>query len=445
MANVKQKLLTDKEARNATKSVTVGGVPGLILDVRKSGEKLSKTFLLRVQSNGISKKLTIGAYGTYSIAQAREIAKDWLDKIKAGIDPKAEIKAKQEALVKKAADELTVEAMLRQFLAFEESRGRWSTRGRQTHTEKADGWIRNHMSDELKSMPAKDLTPEFLAEEYREKWLTMRTTPEKCIGEIKRAYDWAIALKKVPNMTNPAAITWALGHLLPASKMRPARSHMPHLPPERMPELFADMMEHAGAAPSALLFAILTCSRIDNCLSLRWEQVDFDRMVITIPRDEMKVKGLSFDRQTPLSPQAAAILKSLPRFPINEGEEDFVWRSFLDRKSIHLNEATIRSLIRRASAEQLLKSGKGYTDPVEVDAKGLPRIATPHGLARASFDTWANNPKQFNHPPYDKDIVEACLDHFSPKYGGAYMRAYPLEDMRAILNDWADYCYSKFQ
>lgn len=46
MANVKQKLLTDKEASNATKSMPVGGVPGLIFDVRKSDEKLSKAFLL---------------------------------------------------------------------------------------------------------------------------------------------------------------------------------------------------------------------------------------------------------------------------------------------------------------------------------------------------------------------------------------------------------------
>lgn len=140
----------------------------------------------------------------------------------------------------------------------------------------------------------------------------------------QRAFDWAIALKKLPNLINPADIRGALGHLLPAQKMRPRLSHMPHLPPERMPEFFKDISARTGVTSRALLFAILTCSRIDNCLSLRWSQVDLDKMVITIPREEMKVKGLAFDRQTPLSLQAADILRNLPRFPVVPGEPDYV-------------------------------------------------------------------------------------------------------------------------
>lgn len=442
MANIKQKLLTDREAKAAHKSVTVGGVPGLILSVTERNGRVSKNFVLRVQANGKSKKYSIGAYGLYSLAQAREIAKDWLVKIKSGTDPKAEIRAKTAESTRPQYD-ITVEQLLREFIAFEEARGRWSTRGLQTHAEKADGWIRNHMSSKLRATPAIELTADILAAEYKDKWLTMRSTPEKCIGEIKRAFDWAIALKKLPNLINPADIRGALGHLLPAQKMRPRLSHMPHLPPERMPEFFNDMSARSGVTSRALLFAILTCSRIDNCLSLRWNQVDLDKMVITIPREEMKVKGLAFDRQTPLSPQAADIIRNLPRFPVAPGEPNFVWRSFFERKSGHLSDTSLRALIRRASFEKSHSGTVGYTDPVEVDVKGLPRIATPHGLARASFDTWANNPKQFGHPLFDKDIVEACLDHFSPKYGGAYMRAYPLEDMREIMDQWADYCYSQ--
>ena len=296
MANIKQKLLTDREAKAAHKSVTVGGVPGLILSVTERNGRVSKNFVLRVQANGKSKKYSIGAYGLYSLAQAREIAKDWLVKIKSGTDPKAEIRAKTAESTRPQYD-ITVEQLLREFIAFEEARGRWSTRGRQTHAEKADGWIRNHMSSKLRATPAIELTADILAAEYKDKWLTMRSTPEKCIGEIKRAFDWAIALKKLPNLINPADIRGALGHLLPAQKMRPRLSHMPHLPPERMPEFFNDMSARSGVTSRALLFAILTCSRIDNCLSLRWNQVDLDKMVITIPREEMKVKGLAFDRR----------------------------------------------------------------------------------------------------------------------------------------------------
>lgn len=55
MANIKQKLLTDREAKAAHKSVTVGGVPGLILSVTERNGRVSKNFVLRVQANGKSK------------------------------------------------------------------------------------------------------------------------------------------------------------------------------------------------------------------------------------------------------------------------------------------------------------------------------------------------------------------------------------------------------
>lgn len=134
MANIKQKLLTDKEAKAAKKSVAVGGVPGLTLVVRDLNGRTSKTFVLRVQTNGKSKKYSIGTYGLYNIAQAREIAKDWLIKIRAGTDLKEEIRAKLAEQARPKYD-ITVEALLHEFLAFEESRGRWSTRGRQTHAD----------------------------------------------------------------------------------------------------------------------------------------------------------------------------------------------------------------------------------------------------------------------------------------------------------------------
>ena len=123
MANIRQKPLTDKEAKSASSSIAVGGVPGLTLRVRKSGASVSKTFVLRYQSNGSTKWFTIDAYGIYTLAQAREIAKDWLIKIKAGTDPKAEIRTKA-AVAERPQYDLTVEQLLREFIAFEESRGR---------------------------------------------------------------------------------------------------------------------------------------------------------------------------------------------------------------------------------------------------------------------------------------------------------------------------------
>ena len=295
------------------------------------------------------------------------------------------------------------------------------------------------MSAKFKAMNVTALTAQIVASEFGEKWQTMRTTPEKCIGELKRAIDWGIALNHIPPMANPADVTGALGHLLPTSSARPKKTHMPYLPPEFIPDFIALLAKKPGCASRALIFAILTTSRISNCLHLHWDQVNTSSKTITIPREEMKIKGLSFDRITPLSDQAVSILIGMPRFPLIEGKPNWVFRDFI-RGRDPISETSLHNLIRRMNSDT---PDHPFFDPNEFDAAGRHRLPTPHGLARASFETWAKNPSQFEHEEFDPDFIDACLDHFCPKYGGAYMRAYPLEDMRKILDAWAKYCFSK--
>ena len=422
--------LTSREVQCLTKTTAVGGVSGLTLRIRSDAEK---TWVLIKMLGGKRRSWKVGNFPKMTLSEARKKAAEMLSAIEAGEDPVEKEKPAP------ATTEVTVEQLLRMFIRAEDARGRWSTRGRQTHAEKADGWIRNHMSSKLKAMRVRDLTPAALADEFGELMLSMRSTPEKCIGEIKRAIDWGMALGHIPPMANPADVKGALGHLLPTAKNRPKKTHMPYLPPDKIPDFVAVLSQKSGCASRTLLFAMLTASRISNCLQLRWEQVDLDKMLIRIPREEMKVKGLSFDRVTPLSAQAVSILKGMPRFSTTGETPDWVFRDFVRAKD-PLSEATLRALIRRLSSEH---KDHEFFDPVEVDSAGRHRLPVPHGLARASFETWAKNPTAYGHELFDPDFIDACLDHFSPKYGGAYMRAYPLEDMRKILDAWADFCFSK--
>ena len=425
------RLLTAKEVNALTKTTAVGGVPGLCLRIRDHGDR---TYTLIKKSNGKTRQWTIGKSANISLADARKKATELLQQIEEGIDP-----VKKTNPLFSQPHKITVEQLLRMFIAAETERGRWTTKGRQTHAEKADGWIRNHMSAKFKATDITALTPQLVANEFGEKWQTMRTTPEKCIGELKRAIDWGIALNHIPSMINPADITGALGHLLPAASARPKRTHMPYLPPELIPDFIALLAQKQGCAARALIFAVLTTSRISNCLHLHWNQVDTSTKTITIPREEMKIKGLSFDRITPLSDHAISILSGMPRFPKTAGKPDWVFRDFV-RGRAPISETSLHNLIRRINSDT---PDHPFFDPNEFDAAGRHRLPTPHGLARASFETWAKNPSQFGHEEFDPDFIDACLDHFCPKYGGAYMRAYPLEDMRKILDAWAEYCFSK--
>ncbi len=421
--------LTDKAARAATKTIGVGLVPGLTLRVYKT----KKTFVLRITQNGVIKWLPIGTYGPMSIAEARRVAAAKLQEI----NNKGLLEV---APAPQRYDKYTVHDMLRDFIDSETERGRWDERGRQTHADKANGWIANHMSPEFLALPAIRLSPEIIKDEFGPLFLTMRSTPVKIVGEIRRAFTWAVAHKKVPFMANPAD-TKIIQSYLPSERKRPKRSHMPFLSPDRIPEFCAEVVRNKGAAARTLIFTILTCSRISNVLNLTWEQVDMNRKILTIKREDMKVKGLSFDRVTPLSEQAMAVLRGMPRFPTGPNEPDYIFRDFgFGRQP--LSETSLRNLIRRINHDRNQRDLKPFHDPVEVDSWGRPRPPTPHGLARASFETWANSPGLYEHEVFDQNMVEACLDHFNPAYGGAYMREYPVEDMRRILALWGEYCFS---
>ena len=147
--------LTDKAARAATKTVGVGLVPGLTLRVTKT----KKTFVLRITQNGIVKWLPIGTYGPMSIAEARRVAASKLHEI----ENKGLLEV---APAPQRYDKYTVHDMLRDFIDSETERGRWDERGRQTHADKANGWIANHMSPEFLALPAIRLSPEIIKDEF---------------------------------------------------------------------------------------------------------------------------------------------------------------------------------------------------------------------------------------------------------------------------------------
>ena len=421
--------LTDREAKNATRTVSVGLVPGLILRVTPT----NKTFVLRIRTAHQDRWITLGSLNDMTVAQARKTAQERLHTI--AQNPTHKVAAPKRAAL------YTVRQMLEEYIESETRRGRWDSRGRQTHADKAYGWIKNHMSHEFLSLPAAKLTPEHIRDEFGHLFLTMRSTPVKIVGEIKRAWSWSVAHKKIPFLANPAASDIVVS-FLPAKRQRPRQTHYPYLAPEQIPEFVTAVVAGRGVAPRVLLFCMLTCSRIGNVLSLTWPQIDLDEKVMSIPRQDMKVKGLSFDRVTPLSPWAIDILRGMPRFPLTRKDEpDYVFRDFVFDHT-HISETTLANFIRRLNHARKSAGLSTFHDPQEVDAQGRPRPPTPHGLSRASFETWANSPARYKHEIFDANMVEACLDHFNPAYGGAYMREYPLEDMRHILDLWGAYCYS---
>jgi integrase len=134
---------------------------------------------------------------------------------------------------------------------------------------------------------------------------------------------------------------------------------------------------------------------------MTWSEVDLDKALWTIPADRMKAGK---EHTVPLSKQAVAILKSLPRCG------DFIFPGAVEGKPLS-NMAMLQQL-------------RG------LDANGY----VPHGF-RSSFRDWAGDDTSF-----ERETIEFALAHKLPdKVEASYRRSTALNKRALLMEAWANY------
>ena len=428
--------ISEKKIKTLQKSSACGVVPGLWVKVvpLKNGE-LAKYFVLRERS--INRTFNLGKYPDMSLAEAFKKAAEWKEKVKQGVDPAKEEKERRDALrreresVCEALDILTFEKLIRQWIEFNENRGKWSKTSK-SKTEIWDGFFRNHIPESLRVCPVAQLTAQMFYDALAEKWRTMIDTPERILSDVRQAIDWAMRSEMIPPMINPCIVKdGKLGDLLPLD--RPAGGHEPALPPKRMPAFFKALMDLVPVSQTArcLAFAILTAARNTTAREATWDEIQQDdegNWLHVIPRERMKVKSekIPFENTPRIGFDGSQLI-----FPnINKGQ-----RSAFTRDAV-------RALIKRMHDKQRKIDGIGWVDPDQKDRTGKPRIVTLHGCARATFNTWAKDARGYGHKAFPRDLRESCLDHRNESYQCAYDREQALGDMREVFDAWGKFCCS---
>lgn len=436
--------MTEKKLRAITQETACGVVSGLYVRPRElSDGTIAKYFILRDRPSG--RVFQLGRYPQMSLSEAFAKAADWKGKLKEGIDPVAEAKAKRNLLKKDAQKQISLKEIIYQWIRFNEDRGRWKN-ALKPREAVWDGYCRNHLSEKLLNTPAVSVTAKMLADELTEKWRTMIDTPERILSDMKNAYSWGMRQKLIPVMLNPAQLKdGLLGDLLPLD--RPEGGHEPALPPKRMPEFFKALMVLVPVSQTArcLAFAILTAARNTTAREALWSEIQQDEdgnWLHIIPRERMKIKGekIPFDRKTPLCKEALELVMTAPRFPGDEN--DYLFPNINKGKRSPFSRDAVRALIKRMHNKQKKIDGIGWVDPEQKDRTGKPRIVTLHGCARATFNTWAKDAKGYGHKAFPRDLRESCLDHRNESYQCAYDREQALGDMREAFDAWGEFCLS---
>ena len=137
-------------------------------------------------------------------------------------------------------------------------------------------------------------------------WSSKTETASRLRGRIESILDWA-TVREFRTGDNPARWKGHLETLFPARSKVQKVEHHPALPYAQMGAFMASLKAQEGLGALAMQFTILTATRTGEAIGARWDEIDLDAGVWTIPGSRMKAGR---EHRIPLSKTALAILRA---------------------------------------------------------------------------------------------------------------------------------------
>ena len=422
------KPLTVREIKELSKD-------GLYIRVQANGK--SKSFVYRYSIADRRRTYSLGVYPAISLADARAEATRLHSLVIKGLDP-LKLRETQRA-----------EQKLKQ-LSFELSTLKFSTVAEEFLDSKSSTWtqkdlsqnatrIRKYIYPHLGQLCINSIQPTDIANalDSISKTGCSRNLWEKNRALMRQIFNWAKANNKltIENPVNPDI----LKHLI---KYCPEYSNRHHamLPVQEVPRFMNDLHKLDGITSKCLEFAILTAVRSENARKAEWNEINFETRTWSIPANKMKVRD-NGDHIVPLSHQAIFLLHSIEKTRLYS---KYIFPSPHNDKT--LSDNALLKQVKDIHNKAINEGRAGYFDPKETEKRGKTAIATPHGIARASFRTWAQDDSLGNDSRFSDRIAELCLHHkIGDTYNGAYERNLAMKSRQEMMQAWADYCLSQLE
>jgi integrase len=362
-------------------------------------------WVFMVKRGGKQRPVGLGSVRDVSLKDARELAEACRQAVRKGRDPRS--------VLAEAAGELTFDAAARELIESmapswrnARHRAQWSMTLLGEMPAK-DGTIKKTRYDYcavIRNKPVIKITTEDALRVLRPLWQTRPATANRLRGRCERVWD----LAKVRGHSfgeNPFRWRGHLDKLLPRRPLL-TRGHHKAMPFGDVPAFIGRIRAMGGVTPRALEFAILTAARSGEVVGARWDEMDLEAKLWTVPAGRMKAGK---EHRVPLSDQAIGILKGLRQ----ARKSEFVFPGL--KAGYPLSDTALVAVLRRRA---------------KIDV-------TTHGF-RSSFRDWAGD-----STPFARDVVEAALAHaIENKTEAAYRRSDALEKRRKLMAAWAAFCAS---
>jgi hypothetical protein len=339
------------------------------------------------------------------LTDARTAARKLWEAVRAGRDPlddrKAEAEAKKAAALAAQALAVTFKDAAASYIAANEAGWR-NDKHKAQWTATLEAYAYPHFGNR----PVAGVDTEHVMAALEPIWRSKAETASRVRGRIETVLDYAKA-RGWRFGENPARWRGHIANMLPAkSKIQPVEHHAALLWKE-IGAFVAALRAQPGLAAQALLLTILTASRSSEVLCAKWDEIDMEEAVWTIPGLRMKAGR---EHRVPLSDPAMAVLRAvLPQ----RNDEAGGWVFPGARKGRPLSNMAMEMLLRRMKLDNL----------------------TVHGF-RSTFRDWTAETTG-----YPGEVAEAALAHVvGDKVEAAYRRGDLFEKRRRLMADWAAFC-----
>ena len=369
----------------------VGGVAGLALQVSTSG---ARSWILRVMVGGKRRDMGLGGYPDVTLAGAKVAARKAREKIKEGIDPIDDGKAKRSALAAAVASAMTFSDAAAAYIATKEHEWKSAKHGAQWRAT-----LETYAYPIIGKVFVRDIGLEHVVKVLEPIWTTKTETASRLRGRIEAVLGWA-TVRGYRKGDNPARWRGHLDKVLAQPGKVWTIEHHAALDWHEVGAFMATLREREGTAARMLEFAILTAARSGEVRGATWGEIDLAGAVWTIPVGRMKAKK---EHRIPLSNTAVKLLKALPR----DGE--FVFPSPTGKQ---LSNAAMSKLLDRMGRSDI----------------------TGHGF-RSTFRDWAGETTA-----YPREVIEHALAHqLKDKAEASYARGTLFDKRRRLMDDWAKF------
>ena len=357
---------------------------GLYLSISPNG---GRRWVFLFRWHGKPTEIGFGSARDVTLAHARELAGQARTKLAQGINPKDARKPSEGATFGECADQV-IEAM----------RPSWRNA---KHAAQWEMTLRDYAAP-LRRLPVDKITTDDVLSVLKPLWNDKPETASRLRGRIERVLDAAKA-QGLRSGENPARWRGHLDQLLPKRRQL-TRGHHAAMNYTKLPAFIGDLRKRRATASLALEFAILTAARSGEVLGARWDELDLDRAVWTVPAERMKAGR---EHRIQLSQRALKIVKTMQE----ARNGDFLFPGQKPGKP--LSVMSLEMVLRRMKIEG----------------------ATVHGF-RSAFRDWA---AECTNCP--NEVCEAALAHvIENKAEAAYRRGDLFDKRRKLMEAWADHC-----